>query len=159
MGGINGEEISVRVSVAWYKSIWEQPGWEGHSPVVLGSPWCPQATVQVLGAVGDAALSQLEALQRIQVARVFDVYEMLSALQEVRDRLSQQVRAWLQVPLLTPSWGHPPCSFGTLKNTACHCTGCIRPAGGELHGTFEDGVDRLGLGRDPPAAGRQAVRG
>uniref|UniRef100_A0A8B9BHJ1 DNA repair protein RAD51 homolog 4 n=1 Tax=Anser brachyrhynchus TaxID=132585 RepID=A0A8B9BHJ1_9AVES len=30
------------------------------------------------------------ALQRIQVARVFDVYEMLSALQEVRDRLSQQ---------------------------------------------------------------------
>ncbi|XP_040389085.1 DNA repair protein RAD51 homolog 4 isoform X3 [Cygnus olor] len=41
-------------------------------------------------AVGDTALSQLEALQRIQVARVFDVYEMLSALQEVRDRLSQQ---------------------------------------------------------------------
>ncbi|KFW86401.1 DNA repair protein RAD51 4, partial [Manacus vitellinus] len=33
----------------------------------------------------------LEALQRIQVARVFDVYEMLSALQELRDRLSQQV--------------------------------------------------------------------
>ncbi|NWZ21049.1 RA51D protein, partial [Asarcornis scutulata] len=30
------------------------------------------------------------ALQRIQVARVFDVYEMLSALQEVRDHLSQQ---------------------------------------------------------------------
>ncbi|NXI74034.1 RA51D protein, partial [Anseranas semipalmata] len=35
--------------------------------------------------------SSLEALQRIQVARVFDVYEMLRALQEVRDRLSQQV--------------------------------------------------------------------
>ncbi|KAI6074285.1 DNA repair protein RAD51-like protein 4 isoform X1 [Aix galericulata] len=48
------------------------------------------AAVQVLGAVGDTALSQLEALQRIQVARVFDVYEMLSTLQEVRDRLSQQ---------------------------------------------------------------------
>ncbi|NWH77409.1 RA51D protein, partial [Piaya cayana] len=31
------------------------------------------------------------ALQRIQVVRVFDVYEMLSALQELRDRLSQQV--------------------------------------------------------------------
>lgn len=130
MGGINGEEISVRVSVAWYKSIWEQPGWEGHGPVVPGSPWCLQAAVQVLGAVGDTALSQLEALQRIQVARVFDVYEMLSALQEVRDRLSQQVGAWLQVPLLTPSWGHPSCSFGTLKNTARHCTGCFLPAGG-----------------------------
>ncbi|KFQ52520.1 DNA repair protein RAD51 4, partial [Pelecanus crispus] len=33
----------------------------------------------------------LEALQRIQVVRVFDIYEMLSALQELRDRLSQQV--------------------------------------------------------------------
>ncbi|NXE10999.1 RA51D protein, partial [Lophotis ruficrista] len=31
------------------------------------------------------------ALQRIQVVRVFDIYEMLSALQELRDRLSQQV--------------------------------------------------------------------
>ncbi|NXL60311.1 RA51D protein, partial [Chordeiles acutipennis] len=31
------------------------------------------------------------ALQRIQVIRVFDIYEMLSALQELRDRLSQQV--------------------------------------------------------------------
>ncbi|KAF1423518.1 hypothetical protein FQV22_0006192, partial [Spheniscus magellanicus] len=31
------------------------------------------------------------ALQRIQVARVFDIYEMLRALQELRDRLSQQV--------------------------------------------------------------------
>ncbi|NWS10738.1 RA51D protein, partial [Pachyramphus minor] len=31
------------------------------------------------------------ALQRIQVVRVFDVYELLRALQELRDRLSQQV--------------------------------------------------------------------
>ncbi|NXJ93282.1 RA51D protein, partial [Corythaixoides concolor] len=31
------------------------------------------------------------ALQRIQVVRVFDIYEMLSALQELRDRLSKQV--------------------------------------------------------------------
>ncbi|NXE82221.1 RA51D protein, partial [Cochlearius cochlearius] len=31
------------------------------------------------------------ALERIQVVRVFDIYEMLSALQELRDRLSQQV--------------------------------------------------------------------
>ncbi|NXA03752.1 RA51D protein, partial [Sapayoa aenigma] len=31
------------------------------------------------------------ALQRIQVVRVFDIYEMLSALQELRNRLSQQV--------------------------------------------------------------------
>ncbi|NXS76687.1 RA51D protein, partial [Pandion haliaetus] len=31
------------------------------------------------------------ALQRIQVVRVFNIYEMLSALQELRDRLSQQV--------------------------------------------------------------------
>lgn len=77
---------------------------QGGRDTALLSPWCLQAAVQVLGAVGDTALSQLEALQRIQVARVFDVYEMLSALQEVRDRLSQQVGAWLQVPLLTPSW-------------------------------------------------------
>ncbi|XP_074888660.1 DNA repair protein RAD51 homolog 4 isoform X3 [Buteo buteo] len=35
--------------------------------------------------------SELEALQRIQVVRVFNIYEMLSALQELRDRLSQQV--------------------------------------------------------------------
>ncbi|NXA76607.1 RA51D protein, partial [Thryothorus ludovicianus] len=34
---------------------------------------------------------QLEALQRIQVVRVFNIYELLSALQELRDRLSQQV--------------------------------------------------------------------
>ncbi|KAK4812171.1 hypothetical protein QYF61_002274, partial [Mycteria americana] len=33
----------------------------------------------------------LEALQRVQVVRVFDIYEVLSALQELRDRLSQQV--------------------------------------------------------------------
>ncbi|NXT89175.1 RA51D protein, partial [Anhinga rufa] len=31
------------------------------------------------------------ALQRIQVVRVFDIYEMLKALQELRDGLSQQV--------------------------------------------------------------------
>ncbi|NWW43238.1 RA51D protein, partial [Pedionomus torquatus] len=31
------------------------------------------------------------ALQRIQVVRVFNIYEMLRALQELRDRLSQQV--------------------------------------------------------------------
>ncbi|NWW90048.1 RA51D protein, partial [Rhynochetos jubatus] len=31
------------------------------------------------------------ALQRIQVVRVFNIYEMLSALQELRDRFSQQV--------------------------------------------------------------------
>ncbi|NXW01984.1 RA51D protein, partial [Fregetta grallaria] len=31
------------------------------------------------------------ALQRIQVVRVFNIYEMLSALQELRNRLSQQV--------------------------------------------------------------------
>ncbi|NXD01743.1 RA51D protein, partial [Certhia familiaris] len=34
---------------------------------------------------------QLEALQRVQVVRVFNIYELLSALQELRDRLSQQV--------------------------------------------------------------------
>ncbi|NXE24883.1 RA51D protein, partial [Ardeotis kori] len=39
---------------------------------------------------GPAAAPPL-ALQRIQVVRVFDIYEMLSALQELRDRLSQQV--------------------------------------------------------------------
>uniref|UniRef100_A0A8C3CW53 RAD51 paralog D n=1 Tax=Cairina moschata TaxID=8855 RepID=A0A8C3CW53_CAIMO len=44
---------------------------------------------ELMGAPGSGK-TQLEALQRIQVARVFDVYEMLSALQEVRDRLSQQ---------------------------------------------------------------------
>lgn len=42
---------------------------------------------------------QLEALQRIQVARVFDIYEMLRALQELRDRLSQQVGARVWAPL------------------------------------------------------------
>ncbi|NXT11349.1 RA51D protein, partial [Prunella fulvescens] len=34
---------------------------------------------------------QLEALQRVQVERVFNIYEVLGALQELRDRLSQQV--------------------------------------------------------------------
>ncbi|NWZ81914.1 RA51D protein, partial [Poecile atricapillus] len=33
---------------------------------------------------------QLEALQRVQVVRVFNIYELLGALQELRDRLSQQ---------------------------------------------------------------------
>ncbi|NXJ12138.1 RA51D protein, partial [Odontophorus gujanensis] len=37
--------------------------------------------------------SSLEALQRVQVVRVFDVYEMLRALHEVRDCLSQQVES------------------------------------------------------------------
>ncbi|XP_042735629.1 DNA repair protein RAD51 homolog 4 isoform X5 [Lagopus leucura] len=36
---------------------------------------------------------QLEALQRVQVIRVFDIYEMLRALHEVRDCLSQQVES------------------------------------------------------------------
>lgn len=45
-------------------------------------------------------MPQLEALQRIQVVRVFNIYEMLSALQELRDRLSQQVgaRVWALLP-------------------------------------------------------------
>ncbi|NXA94399.1 RA51D protein, partial [Melanocharis versteri] len=34
---------------------------------------------------------QLEALQRIQVVRVFNIYELLRAVQELRDHLSQQV--------------------------------------------------------------------
>ncbi|KAM6239111.1 DNA repair protein RAD51 homolog 4 isoform 4-T4 [Spheniscus humboldti] len=45
---------------------------------------------ELMGAPGSGK-TQLEALQRIQVARVFDIYEMLRALQELRDRLSQQV--------------------------------------------------------------------
>ncbi|KAJ7401916.1 DNA repair protein RAD51 4 [Pitangus sulphuratus] len=45
---------------------------------------------ELMGAPGSGK-TQLEALQRIQVVRVFDVYELLSALQELRDRLSQQV--------------------------------------------------------------------
>lgn len=47
-------------------------------------------------------MPQLEALQRIQVVRVFSIYELLSALQELRDRLSQQVGARLRAPLPSP---------------------------------------------------------
>ncbi|NXM51848.1 RA51D protein, partial [Illadopsis cleaveri] len=46
---------------------------------------------QVLGRLRLCFVLQLEALQRIQVVRVFNIYELLSALQELRDRLSQQV--------------------------------------------------------------------
>ncbi|XP_068766102.1 DNA repair protein RAD51 homolog 4 isoform X1 [Struthio camelus] len=46
---------------------------------------------QMLRARAEEEEEQLEALQRVQVARVFDVYEMLGALQELRDSLSQQV--------------------------------------------------------------------
>ncbi|NWS84805.1 RA51D protein, partial [Toxostoma redivivum] len=46
---------------------------------------------QVLGRLRLSFVLQLEALQRIQVVRVFNIYELLSALQELRDRLSQQV--------------------------------------------------------------------
>ncbi|XP_074888661.1 DNA repair protein RAD51 homolog 4 isoform X4 [Buteo buteo] len=45
---------------------------------------------ELMGPPGSGK-TQLEALQRIQVVRVFNIYEMLSALQELRDRLSQQV--------------------------------------------------------------------
>ncbi|KAF4791049.1 DNA repair protein RAD51 4 [Turdus rufiventris] len=45
---------------------------------------------ELMGAPGSGK-TQLEALQRIQVVRVFNIYEVLSALQELRDRLSQQV--------------------------------------------------------------------
>lgn len=45
---------------------------------------------------------QLEALQRIQVVRVFNIYEVLRALQELRDRLSQQVGVSLWAPLPSP---------------------------------------------------------
>lgn len=44
----------------------------------------------------------MEALQRIQVVRAFDIYEMLSALQDLRDRLSQQVGVRLQDPFPSP---------------------------------------------------------
>ncbi|NXM82154.1 RA51D protein, partial [Oenanthe oenanthe] len=44
-----------------------------------------------LGRLRLGFVLQLEALQRIQVVRVFHIYEVLSALQELRDRLSQQV--------------------------------------------------------------------
>ncbi|NXR78038.1 RA51D protein, partial [Pycnonotus jocosus] len=46
---------------------------------------------QVLGRLRLCFVLQLEALQRIQVVRVFNIYELLRALQELRDRLSQQV--------------------------------------------------------------------
>ncbi|NWV46519.1 RA51D protein, partial [Daphoenositta chrysoptera] len=46
---------------------------------------------QVLGRLRLCFVPQLEALKRIQVVRVFSIYELLSALQELRDRLSQQV--------------------------------------------------------------------
>ncbi|KAK2525653.1 DNA repair protein RAD51 homolog 4 isoform X2 [Columba livia] len=46
---------------------------------------------QMLQARTEDEEEQLEALQRIQVVRAFDIYEMLSALQDLRDRLSQQV--------------------------------------------------------------------
>ncbi|NXV50502.1 RA51D protein, partial [Uria aalge] len=45
---------------------------------------------QMLRAQAQAEEEQA-ALQRIQVVRVFNIYEMLSALQDLRDRLSQQV--------------------------------------------------------------------
>ncbi|XP_062448702.1 DNA repair protein RAD51 homolog 4 isoform X6 [Rhea pennata] len=46
---------------------------------------------QMLQARAEDEEEQLEALQRVQVARAFDIYEMLGALQELRDSLSQQV--------------------------------------------------------------------
>ncbi|NXO41541.1 RA51D protein, partial [Locustella ochotensis] len=46
---------------------------------------------QVLGRLRLCFVLQLEALQRIQVVRVFNIYELLRALQELRDHLSQQV--------------------------------------------------------------------
>ncbi|NXN32765.1 RA51D protein, partial [Nycticryphes semicollaris] len=45
---------------------------------------------QILRAWAEAEEEQA-ALQRIQVVRVFNIYEMLRALQELRDRLSQQI--------------------------------------------------------------------
>ncbi|NXC81318.1 RA51D protein, partial [Cercotrichas coryphoeus] len=45
----------------------------------------------ILGRLRLGFVLQLEALQRIQVVRVFHIYEVLGALQELRDRLSQQV--------------------------------------------------------------------
>lgn len=52
---------------------------------------------------------QLEALQRIQVVRVFNIYELLRALQELRDRLSQQVGVslWASVPSPELQGGQP----------------------------------------------------
>lgn len=57
---------------------------------------------RVLGRLRLCFVLQLEALQRIQVVRVFSIYELLSALQELRDRLSQQVGARLRAPLPSP---------------------------------------------------------
>ncbi|XP_021271746.1 DNA repair protein RAD51 homolog 4 isoform X2 [Numida meleagris] len=48
---------------------------------------------QMLQAQVEDKEEQLEALQRVQVVRVFDIYEMLRALHEVRDCLSQQVES------------------------------------------------------------------
>lgn len=48
---------------------------------------------QMLQARVDDKEEQLEALQRVQVVRMFDIYEMLRALHEVRDCLSQQVES------------------------------------------------------------------
>ncbi|NWZ72051.1 RA51D protein, partial [Acrocephalus arundinaceus] len=45
----------------------------------------------ILGRLRLCFVLQLEALRRIQVVRVFNIYELLRALQELRDRLSQQV--------------------------------------------------------------------
>ncbi|NXI28510.1 RA51D protein, partial [Sterrhoptilus dennistouni] len=45
----------------------------------------------ILGRLRLCFVLQLEALRRIQVVRVFNIYEVLRALQELRDRLSQQV--------------------------------------------------------------------
>ncbi|XP_032645556.1 DNA repair protein RAD51 homolog 4 isoform X2 [Chelonoidis abingdonii] len=45
---------------------------------------------ELTGAPGSGK-TQVEALQRIQVARVFDVYKMLDVLQELRCSVSQQV--------------------------------------------------------------------
>ncbi|NXB20062.1 RA51D protein, partial [Rhagologus leucostigma] len=46
---------------------------------------------QVLGRLRLCFVPQLEALQRVQVVHVFSIYELLSALQELRDHLSQEV--------------------------------------------------------------------
>ncbi|XP_010085771.1 PREDICTED: DNA repair protein RAD51 homolog 4, partial [Pterocles gutturalis] len=45
---------------------------------------------QMLRSQAEDEEEQLEALQRTQVVRAFDIFAMLRALQELRDRLSQQ---------------------------------------------------------------------
>ncbi|NXU38076.1 RA51D protein, partial [Drymodes brunneopygia] len=45
----------------------------------------------ILGRLRLCFVLQLEALQRVQLVRVFNIYELLRALQELRDHLSQQV--------------------------------------------------------------------